>query len=90
MSIIHKLANLTCVKLDRAMAQSQWAELAYSNALLSGFDAQFYAANREILVCQKALLGCIGHRQSRGFVIHRMKERQINRNISRKAEGVSK
>jgi hypothetical protein len=84
MSIIRKLANLTCVKLDRAMAQSHWAELA------SCSDAQFYAANREVLVYQKALLGCIGHRQSRGFVIHRMKERQINRNISRKAEGVSK
>jgi len=74
----HLMTNLQYVSIDRDAARQHWWKMVEFNQL----DPMTYAVNRELLVSQKAVAGILSHRQTRGFVLHRCKERSLLRRLS--------
>lgn len=76
---LHKLmGNLAYVTIDPASARAHWWDMVG----FSGLDPATYCVNREVVLSQKAVAGILGHRQSRNFVIHRLRERALLRRVA--------
>jgi len=71
------MLNLTYVTVDRAAATNHWWKMVECVNL----DREFWSVNQTVLVSQKAVAGILSHRQTRGFVAHRIKERRILRHL---------
>lgn len=77
---LHKLmGNLVYVHVDRVRARKHWWDMVEFSQL----DAATYSINRTMVVSQKAVAGILSHRQTRGFVMHRMRERALLRRLKR-------
>ena len=76
MKRLHKLiTNLTYVEIDRDRARKHWWDMVKFSQL----DPATYSVNRHMVVTQKAIAGILSHRQTRGFIIHRLRERGLLR-----------
>lgn len=73
----HLIQNLTYVSIDRAEARQHWLKMVSCSTV----NPLFFSVNRATLVKQKAVAGILSHRQTRGFVIHRLKERALLRRL---------
>lgn len=79
MKKLHKLmSNLRYVSIDREAARNHWWTLVE----MSQLAPDVYAVNRQMIVENKATAGILSHQQTRGFILHRMKERSLLRKIS--------
>lgn len=75
---LHKvMQGVAYINIDRDAARAHWNKLAR----MSSKSPEFYVVNREFCLVNKALAGIVSHRQTRNFVIHRLKERALNRRL---------
>lgn len=77
MKLHHLMGNLQYVQVDRDRARRHWWDMVGFSQL----DPMTYSLNRTLIISNKAVAGILSHRQTRGFVIHRIKERAIRRRL---------
>lgn len=72
------ISNLVCVNIDREHARKGWlVSVEGLQRMLDDPDhmaSYFYRDNWNTLQRQKAVLGILGHRPTRGWRIYRLKE----------------
>ena len=77
MKLHEVMSNLVYVKIDRQAAREHWSYLVDVCEL----HPSLWANNRRMLTANKVVAGILGHRQTRGFVFYRAKERAIARRL---------
>ena len=77
-SLLKLLLNLNYVNVDRAEAREHWNVMAKYGAM----NDDVYIYNRHLIVPFKAVAGILSHKQTRGFTIHRLKERALRRRLN--------
>ena len=84
-ALLNLLSNTTFVTIDRAAALQQWHTMVGGvNSDESSAAGRFWAANREVLLKQKATYGILGHsaRKSRSWRMHVAKERLLRKRLA--------
>lgn len=70
--------NLNYVNVDRNQARKHWWKMVGFCQL----SPDMYLINRRTIVSYKATAGILGHQQTRGFVMHRLRERCLLRRLA--------
>ena len=78
--------NLAYVTVNRAEARGHWLTMCEGVTRLreepEHLASCFLQANSNMLLKNKAVAGLLSHKKSRGFLIHRIRERAINRRLT--------
>ena len=79
MNRLHKLiSNLRYVSVDKEAARRHWWALVE----MSQLAPDVYSVNRQMVVENKATAGILSHKQTRGFIFYRIRERNVMRKVA--------